>query len=457
MTYDALISSLKQYDECLWINPHKKNAKEALALIQKNHPEVPDFKAIQEADERLKRFAPVFMKLFPETEAQEGLIESDIKNVEAFQKGIITFVGGRIIGDWFVKLDSHLDIAGSVKARGGVYEVIQFAESLAIKEGLINLGDDDLHVDDSGVDYLKLLSDEARSLFAQYTIAVGSTGNLGLSIGIMGKALGFQVEVHMSKDAKPWKVQMLRDKGAQVILHDADYSVAVEQGRIKASENPKIYFIDDENSITLFTGYAVAALRLKAQFDLSQQVIDKEHPLFVYLPCGVGGAPGGIAYGLKLIFGDAVHLFFAEPTHAPCMLLGMASGKHDGISVADIDIDGITEADGLAVGRASGFVGKVMEPLLDGVYTVSDDKLYWMLYMLSISSMIKLEPSALAGFAGPINLMYTTEGFNYLRENNLLEKMENAKHLSWATGGGLVPTDIMDGFIERGKSVKVEF
>ncbi len=171
----------------------------------------------------------------------------------------------------------------------------------------------------------------------------------------------------------------------------------------------------------------------------------------------MGGAPGGIAYGLKLIFGDAVHLFFAEPTHAPCMLLGMASGKHDDISVADIDIDGITDADGLAVGRASGFVGKVMEPLLDGVYTVSDDKLYWMLYMLSISSMIKLEPSALAGFAGPINLMYTTEGFNYLRENHLLEKMENAKHLSWATGGGLVPSDVMDGFIERGKSVKVEF
>ena len=62
MTYDALISSLKQYDECLWINPHKKNMNDALDWIQKNYPEVPDLKTIQEADLRLKRFAPVFMK-----------------------------------------------------------------------------------------------------------------------------------------------------------------------------------------------------------------------------------------------------------------------------------------------------------------------------------------------------------------------------------------------------------
>ena len=193
MTYDALISSLRHYNELLWINPHKKSAKEALELIQKNHPDMPCIETIQEADLRLKRFAPVFMHLFPETVENKGLIESDLKRIEAYQKGIITFVGGRILGDWFVKLDSHLDIAGSIKARGGVYEVIQFAEALAIKEGLFSPTDD----------YIKLVSEELRALFSKHTIAVGSTGNLGLSIGIMGKALGFNVEVHMSKDAKP--------------------------------------------------------------------------------------------------------------------------------------------------------------------------------------------------------------------------------------------------------------
>jgi D-serine dehydratase len=35
--------------------------------------------------------------------------------------------------------------------------------------------------------------------------------------------------------------------------------------------------------------------------------------------------------------------------------------------------------------------------------------------------------------------------------------MQNATHLSWATGGGLVPKAIMDDFKKAGASVKIEF
>ena len=96
----------------------------------------------------------------------------------------------------------------------------------------------------------------------------------------------------------------------------------------------------------------------------------------MYLLCGVGGGPGRVAFGLKLIYGDNVHCYFAEPTRSPVMLLGLASGLHDKISVEDIGLDNKTNADGLAVGRPSAFVGKIMDKVLSGSFTIYDYRLY---------------------------------------------------------------------------------
>ncbi len=230
-----------------------------------------------------------------------------------------------------------------------------------------------------------------------------------------------------------------------VVEYEDDYGVAVEQGRKAAQSDPNCFFIDDENSRTLFLGYAVAGQRLKAQFAQQGRVVDASHPLFVYLPCGVGGGPGGVAFGLKLAFGDNVHCFFAEPTHSPCMLLGVYTGLHDAISVQDIGIDNLTAAaDGPAVGRASGFVGRAMERLLDGLYTLDDQTMYDMLGWLAQEEGIRLEPSALAGMAGPQRICASVA---YQQRHGFSQtQLGNATHLVWATGGGMVPEDEMEQY-----------
>ncbi|MDL2135357.1 D-serine ammonia-lyase, partial [Proteus mirabilis] len=261
--------------------------------------------------------------------------------------------------------------------------------------------------------------------------------------------LGFSVSVHMSADARQWKKDKLRAHGVNVVEYEQDYSIAVEQGRKEAEKNPRCFFIDDENSKTLFLGYAVAGLRLKHQFETLNIPVDSEHPLFVYLPCGVGGGPGGVAFGLKLAFGDAVHCLFAEPTHSPCMLLRVYTQLHDGISVQEVGIDNITAADGLAVGRASGFVGRAMERLIDGYYTIDDQELYNLLSLLNKEEGIQLEPSALAGMTGAIHV---SQAKDYLQGLSLdSQKMHNATHLVWATGGGMVPTDEMQKYLAQGE------
>ena len=166
--------------------------------------------------------------------------------------------------------------------------------------------------------------------------------------------------------------------------------------RKEAEKDPFSYFVDDENSMELFLGYSVAAFRLRSQLRLRGIVPDAEHPLFVYLPCGVGGAPGGICFGLKMLFGEAVHCFFAEPVDAPCMTLGLLSGKNDEISVYDIGLTNRTIADGLAVARPSSFIGKTVRGLLAGCFTVTDEQLLRQQELARTFGNLKIEPSAAA-------------------------------------------------------------
>ena len=428
-----LVANLIQLKETAWFNPNITSLTDGLSYVTLTKQDVKD------ASNRLARFAPYLCKAFPETAVTKGIIESEVVAIPNMRAALESRYQHKITGSLFLKKDSHLPISGSIKARGGVYEVLTHAEKLAIENGLLTEKDD----------YTKLFSDRFTQFFSRYSIAVGSTGNLGLSIGIISAKLGFNVNVHMSSDAREWKKQKLRSHGVNVIEYQQDYSVAVEKGRKAAESDPNCFFIDDENSKTLFLGYAVAGERLKKQFTEMNIKVDKQHPLFVYLPCGVGGGPGGVAFGLKLAFGDDVHCIFAEPTHSPCMFLGVYTGLHDHISVQDIGIDNITAADGLAVGRPSGFVGRAMERLIDGYYTINDQEMYDLLGLLNQQQQIQLEPSALAGMLG---LLHVEKNSTYLERIKVSpEILTNATHLVWATGGGMVPEEEMGKYLSLAK------
>ncbi|GHW31662.1 D-serine dehydratase [Vibrio cholerae] len=426
-----LVKELIELKEVSWFNPSITRLEEGLSYVGLGSED------IQDASQRLKRFAPYLAKAFPETAKTNGIIESEVVPISEMQSVLEREYDTQIQGRLFLKKDSHLPISGSIKARGGIYEVLTHAEKLAIEARLLTESDD----------YSKLLNEEFRDFFKRFSIAVGSTGNLGMSIGIMSAKLGFSVSVHMSADARAWKKNRLRALGVNVIEYAQDYGVAVAQGRKEAENDPTCFFIDDENSKTLFLGYSVAGERLKKQFDEKGIAVDAQHPLFVYLPCGVGGGPGGVAFGLKMAFGDNVHCIFAEPTHSPCMMLGVHTGLHDAISVQDIGIDNITAADGLAVGRASGFVGRAMERLLDGYLTISDERMYRLLGQLNEAENIQLEPSALAGMIGPIVVTKSVEYRARMQFDDTV--MGNATHLVWATGGGMVPAEEMDSYLKN--------
>ena len=204
---DPVLTRVAAAKEVLWVNPKLQPAKEGLTKTELGMADILDAQA------RLARFAPFIQVCFPETAPRKGLIESPLTPIPNMQALLEQRFDAVIPGRLLLKQDSHLAIAGSVKARGGIYEVLKHTEELAMEAGLLKETDD----------YAKLASPQLREFFSKYTVQVGSTGNLGLSIGIASAAVGYKVIVHMSVDAKQWKKDLLRSHGVQVIEYEADY------------------------------------------------------------------------------------------------------------------------------------------------------------------------------------------------------------------------------------------
>jgi D-serine dehydratase len=380
---------------------------------------------VDAADARFRWFAPLIEELFPDTRDLGGIIESPLTKVSALGDALSREFDRPVPRSLWVKRDDALAVSGSVKSRGGIHEVFETALTVAAELGI-----------DLSSGPTVFLGESVREQMATRRIVVGSTGNLGMSIGLMGAVLGFSVVVHMSHDAKQWKKDRLRDSGVEVVEHDTDFTAAVHAGRVAAEQDPHAHFIDDENSRSLFAGYAVAGRRLAGQLAAASVPVDAGHPLTVYLPCGIGGAPGGITYGLSRIFGDHVRCVFVEPVAMPAFLLGRLTGLDDAVSVTDIGRGEPTVADGLAVGRPSGFVGTTVGSLVAGYATVTDDDLLRALAVAHDADGLALEPSACAGL---------------LAAGCLEDTDAPGTHVAWLTGGSLMPDDEFADLLDAGR------
>jgi D-serine dehydratase len=367
---------------------------------------------IRAAEQRLSRFRPVLAALFPAA-SWDGRIRS----------ALLEYPRQPDLPAILVKADHDLPMTGSVKARGGVYELLCRVEAVALMDGLVKPGEP----------LTPLLTPAAKTLFAKHRIVVASTGNLGFSIGLVARAFGLAAEVHMSHDAKTWKKERLRRTGAHVIEHPCDYTETVARARDSASASGS-YFIDDESSRLLFVGYTTAAAELAGQLDERGLTVGTNTPLVVYLPCGVGGAPGGITAGLKTIYGDDVRCVFVEPVASACVLAALAVGNGAPVSVYDIGLDNDTIADGLAVPVASKLVMSSVGASIDAAVAVTDAAMLDWVRRAWKESELRLEPSAASGFAAlPLFLEATRKTGAPLPAG--------AIHVVWTTGGSQLPED----------------
>ena len=125
---NSILKNVSELKEVLWLNP---NLSTYAAAEEKADIDIP---AIDDAEKRLTKFAPLLEILFPETKKSHGIIESPLRQINNMKKALIKDHSTEISGKLLLKMDSHLAIAGSVKARGGIYEVLKYAEQLGLEK-----------------------------------------------------------------------------------------------------------------------------------------------------------------------------------------------------------------------------------------------------------------------------------------------------------------------------------
>lgn len=99
-----------------------------------------------------------------------------------------------------------------------------------------------------------------------------------------------------------------------------------------------------------------------------------------------------------------------------------------------------------------------MHPFISGAMTVSDRHMYRLLARMADTEGIRLEPSALAGIPGVLNLLGTGEGRGYLVREKLAGFQGQFTHIAWdgrqhgARGrdGGVLPEGHGGGIAVRG-------
>jgi D-serine dehydratase len=277
------LNKLRSATPQLWVNPQRG------LLLEDNPADQPPFlrTEMQAARDRFNRFAPLLAQLFPELAASEGRIESDLLPAPAMQRALcIPAHHGRL----WIKADHSLPVAGSIKARGGFHEVLEVAERLAAQHGLLATG---LRLPQLGIAQLRAPCLRAtRWPWAPPAIWAWPLAWLacGPGVSLRGAHVG--------------RCQGM-EEGAPA---PARRGGGGTHGRLRTSRGrrPRPLALPPTRCATLWTTSARCRsswVTARPPCTCSQLQAGwcrrwmRTHPLLVYLPCGVGGAPAGITWG----------------------------------------------------------------------------------------------------------------------------------------------------------------
>lgn len=240
-----------------------------------------------------------------------------------------------------------------------------------------------------GVNLISKLPDEERR---RGVVAV-STGNHGLSVAYAASLFGVDATIVMPENANPYKVEAIRDLGAEVIFKGKDYDEAKEWTESEAVKRGYRY-IHSGNEPLLISG--VGTLYLEVMEDLPDVDV-------IICPVGGGSGASGACIVAKTI-NPEVKVIGVQASGAPAVYLSWKNRR-----IVKMD-EARTFAEGLATRAPFELTLEIMWKYLDDMTLVEDEEIARAIILLLETIHQVAEGAGAAATAAALKLRSRLEG-----------------------------------------------
>ncbi len=240
-----------------------------------------------------------------------------------------------------------------------------------------------------GVNLISKLPDEERR---RGVVAV-STGNHGLSVAYAASLFGVDATIVMPENANPYKVEAIRDLGAEVIFKGKDYDEAKEWTESEAVKKGYRY-IHSGNEPLLISG--VGTLYLEVMEDLPDVDV-------IICPVGGGSGASGACIVAKTI-NPEVKVIGVQASGAPAVYLSWKNRR-----IVKMD-EARTFAEGLATRAPFELTLEIMWKYLDDMTLVEDEEIARAIILLLETIHQVAEGAGAAATAAALKLRSRLEG-----------------------------------------------
>ncbi|MDD7434028.1 MAG: cysteine synthase family protein [Peptoniphilaceae bacterium] len=232
---------------------------------------------------------------------------------------------------------------------------------------------------------LRMIQDaiERGDLRPGMKIVEPTSGNTGVALSIIGKSLGYEVEIYMPASMSVERVRMMESFGAKVILvTEGGLQGAVNQARAEAAKG-NAYMPDQFSNPSNVKAHEISTGPeiIKALPDVAGFVAG----------VGTGGTVTGVGHALKAHDPD-VKIYALEPEESPILSRGQA-GAH------------------LIQGIAGNVVPKILDrDILDKIISVTSEEALEMARRLSREEGLSVGISSGANVAGALKMLKDVTG-----------------------------------------------